>query len=91
MKAINKIKELMKQSNSIQELIDTIYKEEFSAIYMREANASLKKEQGINQDETWHRFFVETSKTPVNKWENIANYTVVLIRNDLRNMKVIEK
>ena len=91
MKPIDKIKESMKQSKSIEELIEALGKEEFSSFYMREANASLKKEQNIKPDEIWHRFWVETSTTPVNKWENIANYTVVLISDNLQEMKVIEK
>ncbi len=81
----------MKQSKSIEKLIDALGKEYFSAIYMRQADEELKKEQGINQDEIWHRFLVETSVTPVNKWENITNYTTVLISNDLREIKVVEK
>jgi hypothetical protein len=88
---IEKIKELMKQAKSIEELIDTISKEEITAFYMRHADESLKKEQDINPAEIWHRFFVETSSTPVNKWENISNYTVVLISDDLRELKIIGK
>ena len=91
MKAIDKIKEIIKRSTNIEELIAAIKKEEISAIYMRLADEKIKKEQGINPDETWHRFFVEASATPVNKWENITNYSVVLISDDLKEMKVIEK
>jgi hypothetical protein len=90
MNNIEKIKEIMKQSTSIDELIATIRKEEIPSVYMRQADETLKKEQGINPDEIWHRFFVETSLTPVNKWENITNYTTVLISNDLQEMKVIK-
>ena len=91
MSNIEKFKELMKQSNSIEELIATIKKEEFTAVYMRQADDELKKEHGINQEEKWHRFLVETSITPVNKWENVINYTVVLISDDLKKMKIIDK
>ena len=91
MKAIDKIKEIIKRSTNIEELIAAIKKEEISAIYMRLADEKIKKEQGINPDEIWHRFFVETSVTPVNKWENITNYSVVLISDNLKEMKVIEK
>jgi hypothetical protein len=87
---IEKIKELMKQAKSIEELIDVISKEEITAFYMRQADDSLKKEQGVNTAEIWHRFFVETGSTPVNKWENISNYTVVLISDDLREIKVLK-
>ena len=91
MNAIDKIKILMDKSKSIEELIDALGKEVFSAIYMRQADKSLKKEQGINPNEIWHRFWIETSITPVNKWENITNYITVLISDDLRNIKVIIK
>ena len=87
---IEKIKDLMKQAKSIEELIDTISKEELTAFYMRHVDESLKKEQGINPAEIWHRFLVETGSTPVNKWENISNYTVVLISDDLREIKVLK-
>ncbi|MBN2591686.1 MAG: hypothetical protein JXA96_17605 [Sedimentisphaerales bacterium] len=90
MKPINKIKELMKQCKSIDELIVALGQVNFSACYMKQAYQSLKKEQGINPDEIWHRFFIETSATPANKWENIINYTVVLIRDDLQEMKIVE-
>jgi hypothetical protein len=91
MNNFEKIEEIMKRSTNIEELIDAFKKDEISAIYMRQANEELKKEQGINPEEIWHRFFVETSKTPVNKWENITNFTVVLISDDLQEIKIVEK
>ena len=77
MKNIEILKELMKKSQNIENFINAISKQEFSAIYMRQADETLKKELGINPNEIWHRFFVETSVTPVNKWENVTNYTTV--------------
>lgn len=91
MKPIDKIKQLMTKCKSIDELIDAINKEEFSTCYMRQADETLKKEHDINPNEIWHRFWIETSATPVNKWENVTNYTTVLISDDLREMKVVEK
>ena len=90
MKNIDKIKELMKQSKSIEDLVDTLIKTDFSVCYMREANDNFKKEHGIISDKKWHRFFVETGSTPVNKWENISQFTVILISDDLQEMKIIE-
>jgi hypothetical protein len=89
MKYIDKIKELMKQSKSIEDLADTLIKSDFSVCYMKEANDNLKKEHGIETNEKWHRFLVETGSTPVNKWENITQFTVILISDDLQEMKII--
>ena len=91
MKPIDKIKELMKQVKSIEELIEALKKEDFSTFYMKQADDVLKKRLGINSSEIWHRFWVESSVTPVNKWENITNYITVLISDDLREIKVIDK
>ena len=91
MKHIDTIKELMKQSASIKELIIAIRQSEIPAVYTRYADKALKKKHGIKQHEKWHRFFVETSLTPVNKWENLSNYSTVLISDDLQEMKVIDK
>ncbi len=90
MNPIDKIKELMKRYKSIEDFINALGKEEFSAIYMRQADESLKKELGINPDEIWHRFWIETSVTPVNKWENVTNYTTVLISDDFLEIKVLD-
>ena len=90
MKYIEQIRKLMTQCKSIEELVDAIIKEKIPAMYMRLANEETKKEQGKNQDEIWHRFLVETGTTPVNKWENIINYSVVLISDDLRKIKVLK-
>ena len=91
MKHIEKIKEFMKQSKSIEDLIDTLMKSNIPVCYMREASDSLKKEQDIKTDEKWHRFFVEIGSTPVNKWENISHYTVILVSDNLQEMKIIDK
>lgn len=90
MNNIDKIKELMKQSKSISELVDTLIKTDFSVCYMREANDNFKKDYGLETNKTWHRFFVETGSTPVNKWENISQFTIILISDDLQEMKIIE-
>ena len=91
MNNIEQIQELMKQSKSITELIDAIRKAEIPAIYMREADNPLKKQYGLDVNKKWHRFFVETSLTPVNKWENISNYSMLLISDDLQDIKIIDK
>ncbi|MBN1975043.1 MAG: hypothetical protein JW787_15485 [Sedimentisphaerales bacterium] len=88
---IDKIRELMKQTKSIIELVNVIRQNEFPAVYMREADDSLKKQNNIDINEKWHRFFVETGSTPVNKWENITKYTTVLISDNLQEMKVINR
>ena len=89
MKNVDKIKELMKQSKSIEDLIDALMKTDFSVCYMKEANGTFIKEHGINSDIKWHRFFVETDSIPVNKWENISQYTIILISDDLQEIKII--
>ena len=91
MEHIDKIKQLMTQCKSIDELIDSIGKNDISAVYMRLADEQLKNENNIDLNEKWHRFFVETDSTAVNKWENITNYTIVLISDDLRQMKIIKE
>jgi len=90
MKNIDKIKELMKQSKTITEFVDTLIKTDIPVCYMRQANDSFIKEHGIQSDKKWHRFFVETGSTPVNKWENITQFTIILISDDLQEIKVIE-
>ena len=90
MKNIDKIKELMKQSKNITELVDTLIKTDIPVCYMREANDSFKKDHGLEANEKWHRFFVETGSTPVNKWESISQFTIVLISDDLKEMKIID-
>ena len=80
----------MNQSKSITELVDILMKTDFSVCYMKEANDSFVKKHGIKSDKKWHRFFVETGSTPVNKWENITQFTIILISDDLQEMKIIE-
>ena len=91
MKHIEQIKSLMRQSKSISELIDAIKNDDIPAWYMIEADESFKKEHGIKVNEKWHRFFVETDSTPVNQWENLPHYTNLIIRDDLSEMRIIDK
>jgi len=90
MKNVDKIKEVMQKSKSINELVDTLMKTDFSVCYMKEADDNFKQEHDIESGEKWHRFFVETGSTPVNKWENISQFIVILISDDLQEIKIIE-
>ena len=65
-------------------------KTEIPVFYMKEANDSFMKEHSIKSEKKWHRFFIETGSTPVNKWENISQFTIILISDDLQEMKIIE-
>jgi len=89
MKNIDQIRELMKQSKSIAELGDALKDADITAFYMGEAGDSLRTEHGIDPDEKWHRFGVETDLTPINEWENLPQYTIVVISDDLQQLRVI--
>ena len=81
----------MRQLKSISELNDSLRHADIPAWYMIEADESFKKEHGINVNEKWHRYFVETDSTPINKWENLPHYTVFIVRDDLTEMRIIDK
>ena len=91
MNNVDKIKDLIKKAKSIEELIAAIRQAEIPAVYMSEVDNSFKKHYGVDKNKKWHRFFVETSLTPVNKWENISNYSMLLISDDMQETKLIEK
>jgi hypothetical protein len=57
---------------------------------MIEADDSFKTAHGINANEKWHRFFVETDSTPINKWENLPHYTNLAISDNLQELRIIE-
>jgi hypothetical protein len=91
MKHIDQIKELLKKFKSIDELSNAIKQADIPAWYMQEADESFKNEHGIKTNESWHRFFIETDSTPMNKLENLPHYTILLISANLNEIKVIEK
>ena len=91
MKYIDQIQKLMKQSKSISELNDALRHADIPAWYMIEADESFKKEHGINVNEKWHRYFIETDSTPINQWENLTHYTVFITRDDLSEIRIIDK
>ena len=91
MKHIDQIRKLMEQSKSIPEFTDALKKTDIPAWVPVEIDESPKKEHGININEKWHRFFAETDSTPVNQWENLPRYTVFIIRDDLAEMRIIDK
>ncbi len=91
MKHIDEIKLLMKQSSSIADLSDALKQADIPAWYMKEADDAFKKKHGIAMNEIWHRFFIETGSTPVNKYENVPNYTILLVSDNLKEIKVIVK
>ena len=91
MKHIHQIEELMKRSKSIDELTDAIKQAEIPAWYMCEADESFKREQGINVNEKWHRYSVETSSTPINQWENLPHYTNIVISDNLKEFRIVAK
>ena len=91
MKHIEQIKSLMKQSKSISEFTDALTNADIPAWYMMEADESFKKEYDINVNEKWYRYFVETDSTPINQWENLPHYTNLIIRDDLTDIRIIEK
>ena len=91
MKHIDQIRKLMEQSKSISELTDAIKNADIPAWGGIEADESFKKEHGINVNEKWYRFFAETDLTPINQWENLPHYTVFIIRDDLTEMRIIDK
>lgn len=89
MKHIDQIRALMEQSESIAELGGALKEADIPAYYMAEADDSIKKEHGINLEEKWHRFGVETDLKPINKWENLPQYTIIAISDDLQQLRVI--
>ncbi len=91
MNNIEQIKDLLKKTKSIAELIVAIRQAEIPAVYVSEIDNSFKKHYGVAKNRKWHRFFVETSLTAVNKWENISNYSMLLINDDMQETKLIEK
>jgi hypothetical protein len=91
MKHIEKIKSPMKQSMSIAEFTDALRNADIPAWGTIEVDKSFKKEHSINVNEKWYRFFAETDSTPINQWENLPHYTVFIIRDDLSEMRIIEK
>ena len=91
MKHIDQIQKLMKQSKSISEFTDALKKADIPAWSTIKVDESFKKEHGINVNEEWYRFFAETDSTPINKWENLPYYTVFIIRDDLSEMRIIDK
>lgn len=91
MKYLKQIEELMKSSKSIDELINAIKQSEIPAFYMRQADDSIKMKLDISIDEKWHRFFVETSSTPINRWENMPHYSQIVISDNLDEIKILKK
>ena len=91
MRHIEQIKSLMRQSKSIPEFTDALKNADIPAWGAIEADESFKKEHGINVNEKWYRFFAETDSVPINKWENLPHYTVFIIRDDLAEMRIIDK
>ena len=91
MKHIDQIQKLMKQSKSIPEFTDALKNADIPAWGTIEVDESFKKEHGIDANEKWYRFFAETDSTPINQWENLPHYTVFIIRDDLSEMRIIEK
>ena len=81
----------MKQSKSISEFIDALKNTDIPAWGSTEADESFKKEHGISVNEKWHIFFAETDSEPINKWENLPHYSYLLIREDLAEMRIINK
>jgi len=91
MKHIDQIQKLMKQSKSISEFTNALKNADIPAWGTVEVDESFKKKCGINVSEKWHRFFVETDSTPINEWENLPHYTVFIVRDDLSEMRIIDK
>ena len=81
----------MRQSKSISEFTDALKAADIPAWGTTEVDESFKKEHGINVNEKWHRFFVETDSTPINQWENLPHYTNIIIRDDLTDIRIIDK
>jgi hypothetical protein len=91
MKHIDEIRKLMKQSRSISEFTDALKNADIPAWGTVEVDESFKIEHGIDVNEKWYRFFVETDSSPINKWENLPQYTILVIRDDLTEMRIIDK
>ena len=91
MKFIKQIEELLKQSESIDAFFNALKQANIPGWYMKTANDSFKKEHGIGINAIWHRFFIETGSNPVNKFENVPDYTILLVSDNLKEIKVIEK
>lgn len=91
MENIDQIRKLMMQSSSIADLSDALRRGDIPAWYIIEADDSFKTAHGINVNEKWHRFFVETDSTPINRWENLPHYTNLVIRDDLQELRIIGK
>ena len=91
MKHIDQIQKLMKQSKSISEFIDALKNADIPAWGSIEADESFKKEHGIDVNEKWYRFYAETGSTPINQWENLPHYSYLLIREDLTEIRIIDK
>lgn len=81
----------MRQSKSISEFTEALKNAYIPAWGSVEVDESFKKEHGINVSEKWHRFFAETDSEPINQWENLPHYTVFIVRDDLSEMRVIDK
>ena len=81
----------MEQSKSIPEFTDALKKADIPAWGSVEIDESFKKEHSINVNEKWYKFFAETDLTPINKWENLPHYSYLLIRDDLAEMRIIDK
>jgi hypothetical protein len=79
----------MKQSKSISEFTDALKNADIPAWGTIEADKLFKKEHGINVNEKWYRIFAETGSTPINQWENLPHYTILVIRDDLAEMRII--
>ena len=90
MKYIDQIQMLMKRSAGIADLSDALRKADIPAWYMIEADDSFKTAHGIDVNEKWHRFFVETDSTPINEWENLPHYTNIVISDDLKELRIVE-
>ena len=91
MKHIDQIQKLMKQSKSISAFTDALKHADIPAWGTIEVDESFKKEHDINVNEKWYRYFVETDSVPINQWENLPHYTVFIIRDDLAEMRIIDK
>ena len=65
----------MKQSKSISDSSEDLGKADIPAWYMVEVDVSFKRSHGINENEKWHGFFVDTDSTPINQWDNLSQYT----------------
>jgi hypothetical protein len=92
---MSKIRRLMRRAKSMDEFralirqSDTQLTEDMWIFYKEEADWHLKKRLGLPIEETWHVFWVETHREPINEWEKLSHHGQILIRDNLEEIRLI--